>query len=81
MSDYDETLRLAGVGGVMRAMAAVLIDRGHDEETIVQGLSARLPGSGGTEADAIESDLWDHYFGPAADEIAHRLDLNAYPED
>ena len=69
------------LGGVMSAMAAVLADRDHDADAVIAALTAPLPGGGGIVADEIESDLWDDYFGPAADEIANRIGLPAYPDE
>lgn len=66
-----EELEAQGVGGVMRAMAAVLIDRGHDRETVEQAIIEN--------AGRIESDLWDQYFGPAADEVARMIGLDPWP--
>lgn len=72
--DYDfSAMEDAGVGGVMRAMAAVLIDRGHDPKTVIDGVIE--------DAGRIEGEMWDHYFGPAVDELASQLGLPAYPEE
>lgn len=60
-----------GVGGVMRALAAVLIDRGHDPATVIERVIE--------DAGRIESDLWDRYLGPAADEVARAIGLEPYP--
>lgn len=69
----NEELEAGGVGGVMRAMAAVLIDRGHDERTVIDALIE--------DAGRIEGELWDTVFGPAADEVARQIGLAPYPDE
>jgi hypothetical protein len=69
----DEELQANGVGGVMRAIAAVLVDRGHDENVVTEGLAEN--------AGHIEGELWDRFFGPAADEVAIALGLAPYPQE
>ena len=62
-----------GVGNVMAAIGAVLIDRGHDADAVVEGLIE--------DAGRIEGELWDRMFGPAADAVALRLGLEPCPAE
>jgi hypothetical protein len=65
---------LLTIGEAVQSLGSVLVDRGHDEDDVIDRLIS--PAHGFDEAM-----FWEAVLGPAADQLAEALGLTPFPED